>query len=89
MSVEFSQAKWYLVQVDIDNSKPAAMRDYGVYRCWCHIRQYEDCTNHPTIKIPFWMEIITKNQDGTLVKMLQVRPSKVNKFLQRTHTYLW
>ena len=48
-----AQAKWYLVQVDMYNSYPVAVRGYGVYRFWCYIRQYEDCTKHPTMECRF------------------------------------
>ena len=37
----------------------------------------------------FWPEIIMKNQDGTLVNMLPVRPSKVHNLLQNNQKYMW
>ena len=37
----------------------------------------------------FWPEIITKNQDIMIGKMLQVIPSQVNNILQKNHTYMW
>ena len=44
----------------------------------------------------FWPEIITKNQDGTILKMLPVIPSKVHNILKKVEhmcgtkiTYPW
>ena len=39
--------------------------------------------------VRFGPEIIMKNQDGALGKMLSVRPSKVHNLLQKNQTYVW
>ena len=84
-----AQNKWYLVQVDMDNSDPATMREYGVYCCWWYIRKHKDCTKHPNTESHFWREIRTKDQNDTLENMLLVRPSKVHNLLQNNYTYIW
>ena len=81
MAAGLTHTNWYLVQVDIDQLEPGSMRYYEVYCCQWYIRQYEDCNKYPTMKCRFWPEIITKNQDGTLVNMFPVRRSKVQKIL--------
>ena len=52
-----TQTKWYLVQVDMDQSYPVTMRDYGVYLCRWYIRHHEDCTKRPIMECRFWTEI--------------------------------
>ena len=83
------QAKWYLVQLDMDQLYLVDMRKYGVYCCQWYNRQYEDCKKYPTTECRFWPEIITKNQDGILVKILPVIPSKVHNLLQNNKKYVW
>ena len=41
------------------------------------------------MKCYFLPEIIAKNQDGTMGKMLPARPSKVQNLLQKNQTYVW
>ena len=65
------------------------MRDYGVYWCLWYIRHHEYCTHHRTLKFILWPDIREMKQDGTLGKMLPVRPLRVNGFLQRYQTYVW
>ena len=36
-----------------------------------------------------WPEIRIKNQDGTLGKILTVRPNKVQNLLKKNQTYVW
>ena len=78
-----TQYKWYLVQVYMDQSYLIYMRDYRIYRCRWYIRHHEDFTQHHTIRFSFWMEISEMKQDGTLGKILPVRPLRVNGLLQR------
>ena len=49
--------------------------ELGVYRCLWYIRKYEDYNKYPTMECHFGPEIIRKNQDGTLGKVLPVIPS--------------
>ena len=84
-----TQAKWYLVQVDMDQLDPIDMRDYGVYRCRWYIRYHKDFTPNCAIEFIIWPETIEIKQDGTLGKMLPVRPLRVNGFLKRYQTYVW
>ena len=83
-----AQDKWYLVQLDMENLEPVAMRECGVYHFWWYIRQYEDCTKHPTTECSFWPEIIKTNQVGTLGNILPVIPSKVHNLPQKIHTFM-
>ena len=41
------------------------------------------------MKCRFWPEIRMNNQDGTLGKMLSVRPSKLHNLLQKNQTCVW
>ena len=42
-----THTKWYLVQVDMNQSNPVSMKNYGVYCCRWYIRQYKDCNKYP------------------------------------------
>ena len=84
-----AQAKWYFLQVYMDNSYHVAVKEYGAYRFWWHIRQYDECTKHPAMECCFWTEIITNNQDDTIGNMLLVIPSKVHNLLKNNLTYVW
>ena len=74
------QAKWYLVQVDMDQSDPVTIKYYRVYRCQWYIRHHEDCTKRPITECCFWPEIREIHQDSTLGNMWPVRPLRVNDF---------
>ena len=81
--------KWYLLQFYMDSSDPYSMSNYGVYGFQWYIRQYDNCTKHPTTECHFWPKIIVKNQYGMLGKMFPVRPSKLHNLLQNNHTCVW
>ena len=89
ISTVSAQAKWKLVQVDMDQSYWVIMRDYGVYRWWWYIRNHEDCTKRPIMEFHFWPEIREMQQDGTLVNMWPMRPLRVNDFLKKRQGYVW
>ena len=57
ISVGLTHTKWYLVQVDMEQSDPVTMRDYGVYPCRWYIRHHEDCTKIPIMECRFWPDI--------------------------------
>ena len=84
-----AQAKWYLVQVDMDQSDPVTMRYYMVYQCRWYIRHREDFANHPIMECLFWSEIIEMQQDGTFRKMWTVIPLQVNDFLKKSQGCVW
>ena len=81
ISAGSTQAQWYLIQVDMDQSDMVSMRDFGVYQCRWYIRHQEDCTQNCTMECRFWMDIREINQDGTCGKMLSVRSFRLNSFL--------
>ena len=64
-----AQAKFYLLQVDIDQSDPVTMIYYGVYRFQWYIRHHEDCTKHPIMAYRFLPEIMEMHQNSTLGKI--------------------
>ena len=78
-----AQAKYYLVEVDMDQLYPVTMIDYGVYRCWWYIRHHEVCTKLPIMECIFWTEIREMQQYGTLGKMLPVISLRVGDFLKK------
>ena len=82
-SFSSTQVNWYLVQVDMNQSDPVAMRFYEVYLCHCYIRYHENCTQHRTMEYRFWTDIREMKQDGTLGFFLPPRPLRVNGFIQR------
>ena len=84
-----TRTKWYLVRVDMDQSDPVSMSKYRVYPYIWHIIKYKDCNKYPTTECRFCTEIRMENNDGTLGKRLPVRPSKVNKLLQKNQKYVW
>ena len=84
-----TQTKWYLVQVDMDQSDPFYMKNYGVYLCRCYIRKYEDCKKISYYEVTFCSEIRTKNWYGTLGKLLPARQSKVHNLLQNNQSCVW
>ena len=45
MSAGSTHAKWYLVQVDMEQSNPVSMSNYGAYGFRWYIIQYEECKN--------------------------------------------
>ena len=51
-----TQAKWYLVQVDMDHSDTIEMRDFEVYQHRWYIKHHEDCTQHRTMEFRFWLD---------------------------------
>ena len=85
MSAGSTHTKCYLVKVDMDQLELGSMRDYEVYCFQWYIRQYEYCNKYPTMKCRFWSEIITNNQDVTLINMFPVKPSKVHKLLKKSN----
>ena len=89
IAVGSTQAKWYLVQVDMDQSDPVDTTNHGVYCYRWYIIQYDNCNKYPTVECQFWIEIRMNNQDSKLVDMFLVRPSKVHNLLQKNKTYLW
>ena len=89
MSAGSTRNKWYLLQVNMDQSDLFSARNYGVYYFQWYIRQYEDCNKYPTMECRFWTEIVTKNQDDKLGKMLPVTPSKVHNLLEKNQTHVW
>ena len=89
MSARLTHTKLYLLQVDMDQSDPFSMSNYGVYHCQWYLRKHEDCKKYTTMACRFWPEIRAKNQGGTLGKMLLVRPSKAQDLLQKNQTYVW
>ena len=78
MSEVYNRTEWYLVQVDMDQSYPVDIRNYGVYHFQWQIRKYEDCNKYPTMECRFWPEIRTKNQDVTLGNIFPVRQGKLH-----------
>ena len=82
-----TQAKLYLVQVDMDHYDPIEMNDSGVYRCGWYIRHHKDCTHHRTLECRFWPEILKMKQDVTHKNKLPVIPHRVNGFLHRYQKY--
>ena len=84
-----TQIKWYLLQVDMVQSYPVNIRDYGVYRCWWYIRHLEDFTKRPIIKCCFWPEIREMHQDGTLGRMQPVIPLQVNDLFKERQGCVW
>ena len=70
------------MQVDLDKSDPIAMEDYGVYRCRWYIRNVEDSTKKTIAECRFWPEIREMKEDGTMGKIVVLRPTKVEAQLQ-------
>ena len=89
ISAGSTQAIIYLVQVDMEQSDPIDMRDYGVYPCRWYIINHKYFTQHRTMECCFWLYIREMKQYGTPGKMILVRPLKVNGFLQRYKIYVW
>ena len=83
------QAKWYLVQVDMDKSDPVTTRDYGVYQCQWYTRHHKDCTKYPIMECRFGPDIREIQKDGTLGNMWTVRPLQVDEFLKKCQGYVW
>ena len=54
MSAGSTHTIWYFVQVDMEQSYPTNMRNYGVYRCLWYIRKYADFRKYPTMECRFW-----------------------------------
>ena len=88
MSAGLTHTKWYLLQVDMDQSGPFFMSNYGLYHFQWNLRKHEYCKKYPTMACRFWTEIRTKNQGGTLVNILLVRPSKAQNLLPKNQTYV-
>ena len=89
MYVGPTHPKWYLVQVDMDQSQPVSVTKYGVYRWRWYVRQYDNCNKYTTMECHFWPEIRKKNQDGMLGKIFPARPIKVHKLLENIHIHVW
>ena len=75
-----SQSKWYLIKVDIYQSDPVTMRDYGVYRCQWYIRHHKDCTKRPIVECRFGPVIREIPQYVKLGKMWTAIPLRSNDF---------
>ena len=73
----------------MDQSDPVDTRKYGVDFCRWYIRKFKDRSKYPTMECRFWPEIITKNQDGTLGKMVPVITSKLHNLLQKNKACMW
>ena len=84
-----TQAKWYLVQLKMEQSNLIEMRDYGVYRCWWDIRNHKDCTQNRTMECCFLTDIRDMKQDSTLGKTFPVKPLRLKVFVNRYQEYLW
>ena len=78
-----SQNKWHLVQVEMYQSDPLSVWCHGVYQFQCYIENHKDCTQNPTIECFFGEEIREMRQDGTLGKILPVRPLRLKGFLHK------
>jgi hypothetical protein len=87
-SVGSFQDKWFLVQVDLDETDPQLALQFGRYHCRWYIRHCEDSHKELTRRCRFWPEI-HEVQDGVLSTMLAVRPDKVLKFLKSRNDVAW
>ena len=61
---------------------------WGVPLTMVH-KKIQGLQKNPTTECRFWPETRTNNQDGTMVKMFSVIPSKVHNLLQKNQTYVW
>lgn len=85
------QARWYLVQVDLDETDPQSALQFGRYHCKWHVRHADDSLKVKTRFARFWPEIHLV-RDGVLAEMVPVRPNKVANLLGGKKTgsrYAW
>ena len=83
-------ARWYLVQVDLDETDPHAAKQVGRYHCKWYVRHVDDSREMATRNARFWPEIHVI-RDGVLAEMILVRPNKVATFLRDKgrQKYVW
>jgi hypothetical protein len=75
-------AKWFLVQVDINETDPQEAVQVGRYHCRWYIRHVDDSFKEKTRFARFWPEV-HELRDGVLGKIVVVRPDKVRKLTEQ------
>ena len=82
--------RWYLVQVDLNETDPHAAKQVGRYHCKWYVRHADDSREMATRNARFWPEIHVI-RDGVLAEMILVRPNKVTTFLRDkgSRKYAW
>ena len=86
------QFRWYLVQVDEDNTNPIAAREFGVYRVRWYIPHHQDLTKRTLAECRWWPEIreqIPTTSGARAGKHLPTQPNKAQKLIDTDDTVMW
>jgi hypothetical protein len=83
-------AEWHLVQVDADEMNTAKAKRHGEYHVRYYIRHQADSQKKKTRECKFWPLLRELQTDGYLGPIIQVRPSRVDHFLnENPASYVW
>jgi hypothetical protein len=83
-------AEWHIVQVDEDETNRSKARRYGEYHVRYFIKKDSDSKKKKTRACQFWPLLRELLRDGYLGAIIQVKPTRVEKFLQEQPTkYIW
>jgi hypothetical protein len=83
-------AEWHLVQVDEEETNRTKARRYGEYHIRYFIKKDADAKKKKTRACQFWPLLWELLRDGYLGAIIQVKPTRVDKFLQEQPTkYIW
>ena len=69
---------WALVQVDLNETDPVAARDFAIYRVKWYDANTQDSKTKPVVECRFWPKLQELDDDGSFVRYLQMKPSKVS-----------
>ena len=61
--------KWYLVEVDLEETDPVAAKERGMYWCQWWIKNHQDSMKLPIWSCQFWPEVWIKGKDGVLGRL--------------------
>jgi hypothetical protein len=83
-------AEWHLVQVDEEATDRRNARRYGEYHVRYYLKNETDAKKKKTRECQYWPLLRELLQDGYLGAIIQVKPSRVDKFLNDQPTkYIW
>ena len=83
-------AKWNLVQVDEEATDRRNANRYGEYHVRYYLKNKTDAKKKKTRECQYWPLLQELLRDGYLGAIIQVKPSRVEKFLNDQPTkYIW
>jgi hypothetical protein len=81
--------KWFVVQVDMDETDPYSAQQFGTYHCRWWIPKQDDAKQRNIKDCRFWPEIHELRQ-GIMGDMVMFRPARVNKILNKKNSkWVW